>query len=73
MFESVNALSRRLPHPVITGDPRRDGLARAQIMMNARRLQSEAFSCVGRAFLASLRQGWNRLARPVGAPASHQT
>ncbi|MGI9418304.1 MAG: hypothetical protein ACR2RA_10755 [Geminicoccaceae bacterium] len=72
MFDSVNALARRLPQPVMTGDPRKDRQVRGQIMANARLLQSEAVSCVGRAVIASLRSGWHWMTRPIVTPPSHQ-
>ena len=72
MFETVNALSKRLPRPVLTGDPRKDHRLREQIMVNAKLLRSEAMACIGRAMLASLHQGWRWLTRPAAAPVSHR-
>ncbi len=72
MFDSVNALARRLPHPVMTGDPRKDRQLRGQIMTNARLMQSEAVACVGRAVIASLRSAWHGMTRAILTPPSHQ-
>lgn len=72
MFDTVNALARKLPRPAMTGDPQKDRLVRGQLMANARLMQSEAVSCIGRALLASLRQGWSRMIRSITVRASHQ-
>ena len=73
MFESVNALSRRLPRPALTGDPRQDRQAREDIIARARLLQSEAVACIARAMLAWLGQGWHKLTRPLAGEVRHQT
>ncbi len=67
MFDSVNALARRLPQPVMTGNPQNDRWLRGQVMANARLLQSEAISCTGRALLTPLRRAWRQLTRSVTA------
>lgn len=72
MFESVNALSRRLPRSELTNDPRNDFRAREQYISNGRLLKSEAFACMVRALMAALRSGWHQVTRPALSSPSHQ-
>ncbi|MEM9626123.1 MAG: hypothetical protein AAGA21_07810 [Pseudomonadota bacterium] len=73
MFESVNALSRRLKQPVWTGDQRDEYQLREQHLANARALRNEAFASIGRALIASLRSVWHRITQPVLTSHSHQS
>ncbi|MEZ5933414.1 MAG: hypothetical protein R3F54_15970 [Alphaproteobacteria bacterium] len=64
MFEPVNDLARRLPHPRLTGDPLEDWHVIEQHVANGRRLRSEAFACMLRSVGAWFR---GRAQRPAGS------
>lgn len=72
MFESVNELNRRLPRPAMTGDPHYDRHVQDLYVSNGRLLRSEAFACLGRSFVKSLRGLWPRLPAPSHAPHAHR-
>ncbi len=72
MFEVVNQLARRLPHPEWTGDPMNDRLAIEQYAANGRRLRSEAFRCMGRGLAAWFRGRLPDSAGPIAGEPSHQ-
>ena len=65
MFESVNDLANRLPKPKWTGDPINDRRATEQHAANGKRLRSEAFRCLGRALMASIRGAIRQGSAPV--------
>ena len=72
MFETVNHLATRLPKPVWTGDPMNDREAMEQHIANGKRLRSEAFRCLGRALIASIRSAMSHGSASVGGTPSHQ-
>lgn len=72
MFDSVNHLAKRLPHPEWKGDPFNDQRAMQQYIANGQRLRSEAVASMGRALIARIREGLRRIAHPIGNVPSHQ-
>jgi len=72
MFEAVNELAKKLPRPPVTGNAVVDDQAREIYIGNARRMRSEAFACLGRAFVGLFVQGWRGLTVLSSKPAVHQ-
>ena len=72
MFESVNDLAKRLPKPKWTGDPINDRQATEQHIANGKRLRNEAFRCLGRALMASIRSAMRQGSTPISGTPSHQ-
>lgn len=72
MFEPVEDLSRRLPHPKWTGDATSDWRVVERHIANGRLLRSEAFACLGRALIAKFRRGSERRTASFEGTPSHQ-
>lgn len=72
MFESVNDLAKRLPHPEWTGDPINDRRAIEQHIANGKRLRSEAVISLWRVVAASFRGRVPSITKPIGATPSPQ-
>ena len=72
MFETLEDLNKTLPRPKMTGDPERDLLIRERYIRNGKILRSEAFACMGRALIKTLKHVWQQLPAPGYLPRSHQ-
>ncbi|MGH1477854.1 MAG: hypothetical protein ACRBM6_03860 [Geminicoccales bacterium] len=64
MFETLEELNRRLTRPKLTGDGEHDLMVRQYYIANAKTMRSEAFACLGRSMVKSLKKAWFRLTHP---------
>ena len=61
MFETLNELAKKLPHPDVSGDHDHDQRVRQRDIENAKCLRSEACRCIGRAARKTMIATWRRL------------